>query len=166
MTAEVATPNNIVRTVVTRVSVGLPTKLEIPIINISADILQMGLTEAGDMEAPIKGADTGWYKYGPNPGNEGSAVIAGHVGVTEPNVFTNLSKLQVGDQVFVTDNTGLVITFIVRRTQVYDPAQQQHDEVFKSSSGTHLNLVTCAGDWDEQKQRYSDRLVVFTERLI
>ncbi|MDB5161272.1 MAG: hypothetical protein JWO96_652, partial [Candidatus Saccharibacteria bacterium] len=36
-------------------------------------------------------------------------------------------------------------------------------EVFNGGPGAHLNLITCAGDWDAANHHYLSRLVVFTD---
>lgn len=140
-----------------------PRKLIIPKIYVDAQIEQMGLTEAGDMESPNNNEDVGWYKYSPHPGNMGSAVIAGHLGVREQSVFINLANLKPGDGLTIIDAKSREIKFTVRESRRYN-RQERPEEVFNSSSGSHLNLITCAGTWDEARKTYSQRLVVFTDR--
>ncbi len=144
-------------------SYGLPIRLVIPKINVDAGILYMGLTPQGDMEVPTKIDELGWYKFGPNPGEEGSAVIAGHLGVGEPGIFMNLDKLEIGDTFSVIDNNGQFIYFVVREIKTYNSTDHP-SEVFFSDSGSHLNLITCSGDWDKTKQGMSKRLVVFADK--
>lgn len=144
---------------------GLPTRLEIPKIKVKAAIIQLGLTPAGMMEVPAGVHDTGWYKYGPRPGDSGNAVITGHFGTVKGkrSVFTDLAQLQKGDRLIVTDDKGVATSFLVRETRTYDEGERPN-EVFESSDSAHLNLITCAGTWDKVKQRYSKRLVVFTDK--
>lgn len=144
---------------------GLPTRLVIPKIGVDTSILAMGLTTAGDMEAPQTNEDSGWYKYGPRPGNTGSAVIAGHVGVGSRAVFSQLGLLAKGDIISVTDDLGQSVSFVVRETRVYDH-ETESKEVFNSPTGVHLNLITCSGTWNSERNTYAERLVVFTDKLI
>ncbi len=145
---------------------GLPIRLQIPRIKVDADITSVGLTKAGDMDVPTSVKDVGWYKYGPNPGNKGSAVVAGHLDGEngETGVFINLNKLQKGDILSVLDDQGQAITFVVRETRTYNQ-NEQPGEVFYSSDGVHLNLVTCFGAWDKSRGSYSKRLVVFANEV-
>jgi sortase A len=55
-------------------------RLQIPSIKVDAAIQYVGLTGSGSMEVPQGRADVAWYKFGPRPGDLGSAVIAGHRG--------------------------------------------------------------------------------------
>ncbi len=145
------------------VSLGLPARLTIPAINVNAAIQDLGVTPKGDMDVPANTTDVGWFKLGPRPGERGSAVIAGHFDGTsgEPGVFTNLNKLKKGDKLYVIDDKGTSVKFIVRESRTYDPGYAE--EVFSSNDGTHLNLVTCDGVWDGTKKSYSKRLVVFAD---
>jgi LPXTG-site transpeptidase (sortase) family protein len=142
---------------------GLPVRLTIPKINVDAAVAYMGLTSSGHMEAPKTNEDTGWYKYGPHPGNAGSAVIAGHLGVGSSAVFTQLGLLVKGDTMSVTDDRGQVVSFVVTGTHAYDN-DSEPTEVFSSSTGAHLNLITCNGVWEPGDKTYTKRLVVFADR--
>lgn len=142
----------------------IPTKLIIPKIAVDADILPMGLTPGGDMESPLTNEDTGWYKYGTRPGNEGSAVIDGHLGLSGEAVFGKLHQLAVGDVISVVDDHGATVSFAVREIKAYDKDSNATD-VFDKQTGAHLNLITCDGDWEAQQATYSERLVIFSDRV-
>jgi len=116
------------------------------------------------MEVPTSLAEVRWYKLGPHPRNQGSAVIAGHLGLGEPGIFVDLHKLKPGDQFSVIDIKGITTVFVVRETRTYKPTDRPQ-EVFASGDGTHLNLITCAGDWDNTQKTLSQRLVVFSDKL-
>jgi sortase A len=143
---------------------GLPVRLKIPAINVDAPVEYMGNTPAADMAAPNDVASVGWYKYGSIPGEEGGSVIDGHVvGLRgEAGVFYQLDKLKKGDVLSVIDAKGQTAMFTVRETKTYDQSQQP-TEVFNSSGGKHLNLITCSGDWDADHRQYLKRFVVFAD---
>ncbi len=142
---------------------GYPVKLKIPKIGVDAKIQYVGLTDSGDLDVPSNYTDVGWYKLGVRPGNPGSAVMDGHLsgrgGLSA--VFLNLEKLKKDDKVTVIDNKGETIVFSVTKTKKYS-YDERPDEVFKSQSGTNLNLITCAGDWSAAQRNFSKRTVVFT----
>ena len=109
----------------------------------------------------------GWYKYGPLPGEVGSAVIDGHYGRMangEDSVFDNLNTLRKGDNILVIDTSGLTTTFVVKELKIYNP-EADDTAVFRSSDGqSHLNLITCDGSWNSNSRTYSRRLVIFTDK--
>ena len=146
--------------------IGIPVRITIPRVNVDAVIESVGLTEGGAMDAPNGPSPAGWFSFGTRPGEIGSAVIAGHSGWKDniPAAFDELNKLHIGDKIFVVDDNGATITFIVRKVQLYDPKADASD-IFGSSDGkAHLNLVTCEGVWDTVSKSSSKRLVVFTDK--
>jgi LPXTG-site transpeptidase (sortase) family protein len=143
----------------------LPVRLKIPGIEVDATIDYVGLTFEGEMEVPSSIINVGWFYLGSRPGERGSSVIAGHFSGEngEAGVFANLNKLKKGDLVSVERSDGSAITFIVQKSQEYNPGYAEN--VFSLSDRPRLNLITCDGVWDETKKSYSKRLVVFAERL-
>ena len=143
----------------------LPQRLRIPAVDVDAPIVPVGVTADGFMDAPAGPDDTGWYRYGPRPGEVGSAVIAGHSGFRSgPAVFDDLPKLEVGDTLIVTDAEGDLMTFRVRMMRTYR-WDDSAPEVFNGTGGRYLNLVTCTGPWDAAAGSSSQRLVVFAEAV-
>jgi LPXTG-site transpeptidase (sortase) family protein len=132
-------------------------------IGVNAKILNVGLTKEGNMEAPANIYDAGWYKNSAKFGQKGTSVLAGHLNgaLKEEGVFFKLDKLQAGDLITIRKNDGTKYTYKVSKTQKYDSTARP-SEVFTSTSGTHLNLITCTGPWNSDKSQYDQRLVVFT----
>lgn len=148
---------------------GLPERLMIPKINVYTKVDYMGIIANGDMEAPKGPENVGWFKFGPYPGNNGSAVIAGHHGPWrngDKSVFEDISKLRKGDKLYIEDENGVIIAFVVRKSRKYDPETYAEDVFRSSDNSAHLNLITCDGVWDEVRQSYSERLVVFANKEI
>jgi LPXTG-site transpeptidase (sortase) family protein len=149
--------------IVSKVSLGLPLRLIIPVINVNAKIQYLGVTPNGEMEIPSNATDVGWFKLGPRPGERGSAVIAGHLDGEngEAGIFINLYKLKKGNKLYIKDAKGKTISFVVRESRIYDPGYA--NDVFSGSGSAYLNLITCDGVWDGAKKSYSKRLVVFAD---
>ncbi|MEA2701606.1 MAG: sortase [Candidatus Parcubacteria bacterium] len=139
-------------------------RLKIPSLGVDAAIERVALTPAGAMDTPDGPQNVGWYSPGPYPGQEGSAVIAGHRGWKngEPAVFDDLDRLRKGDVILVVDPQGNELPFVVHETRVYEKGSIA-PEVFTSASGTHLNLITCVGTWDSVLRSTEERLVVFAD---
>jgi LPXTG-site transpeptidase (sortase) family protein len=148
---------------VSNVSSGLPIRLAIPAINVNANIQQVGVTPKGEMDVPNNSIDVGWFKLGSRPGEKGSAVIDGHFNDKngEAGVFFNLYKLKKGNKLYIKDDKGIITTFIVRESRIYNTGYAE--EVFSSNDNAHLNLVTCDGVWDGTKKSYTKRLVIFAD---
>lgn len=148
-------------------SVGLPVRLKIPTIEVDATVEQVGLTPGGAMDTPKGPDNVGWFNLGTRPGDEGSAVMAGHYGTWKNgkgSVFDNLHKLNKGDKIYIEDDKGATVAFVVRESRNYEPKADAVDVFSSDDEKAHLNLITCEGIWDKDSKSYSQRLVIFTDR--
>jgi LPXTG-site transpeptidase (sortase) family protein len=146
-------------------SAGFPIRLKVPKINVDVTVEYVGLASDGAMDTPKSPDDVVWFELGQRPGENGSAVIAGHYGWGngKASVFDNLYKLHKGDKLYIEDDKGIAVSFVVRESRRYDP-EADASNVFNSNDGkSHLNLITCDGIWDGAKKSYSKRLVVFAD---
>jgi LPXTG-site transpeptidase (sortase) family protein len=150
------------------VSSSTPETLIIPSIELNAHIVPVGKTKAGNMNVPADFGNVGWYKYGALPGRSGNAVIDGHFdnGKGQSAVFYNLSRMRVGDSVFVINKDGQKIQFKVKEISLVSVDELQSDKVFGNTTDMNLNLITCDGVWMPDRKTYTERLVVFTERVL
>lgn len=155
------------QTNLTNGEIGKPIRLKIPKINIDAHIENVGLTSEGAMDVPQSPENVAWLASGPRPGEKGISVIAGHFGWRNGILaaFDNLSGLRAGDKLYVEDNNGLTATFVVLELKIV-LKDDDTSIVFESSDEkARLNLITCEGAWDKTDKSYSNRLVVFAERI-
>lgn len=144
----------------------LPARLKIPSINVDAPVEYAGLTSDGAMDVPKGPNEVAWFNLGSRPGENGSAVIAGHYGWKNdiPAVFDNLHKLRKGDKIFVEDEKGMTTTFVVREIRTYGKDEAPLDVFWSDDGKARLNLVTCSGVWNKTEKTRSGRLVVFTDK--
>jgi LPXTG-site transpeptidase (sortase) family protein len=149
---------------VPRITYAPPVRLVIPKIGVDAAVEKVGLTSRRDMASPSRADTVGWYKFGPRPGNKGSAVIDGHSGYADDReaAFDDLPKLKVGDKLFVKDATGKRLVFVVRKKKLF-ARNASAAEVFGPTKSRRLNLITCTGPFDVAAGTHSKRLVVFAE---
>jgi LPXTG-site transpeptidase (sortase) family protein len=142
-----------------------PARLEIPSLMINAAVQYTTTKANGSMGTPTNFVDVAWYKSGPAPGQIGSAVIDGHVdnGLALAGVFKHLKDIKVGDAVYVVTNAGTKLTFVVNAVNIYPYNTPPPTNIFSSGDNlSHLNLITCTGDWVAQGKTYNERLVVYT----
>lgn len=145
---------------------GTPINIKIPKIQVDAFIEKLGLTPLGELEAPLGPSNAGWWKDGPIPGAIGSAVIDGHSGWKNdtPAVFDNLSKLEKGDKIYITNSTGITTTFIVTKVAIYGKNDKALEVFISNDNKSHLNLITCTGVWNNVAKGRESRLVVFADK--
>jgi sortase (surface protein transpeptidase) len=145
---------------------GLPRRIVIPVIEVDASVVAVGLESDGSMEIP--GADEGgWYHYGVRPGSEvGSAVIAGHVDFAgEPGVFLRLNEVEAGEVVTVYDNQGKPHRFSVTERFQIDKDELPGPELFRADGRPVLTLITCGGSFNRKLRRYTDNIVIRAELI-
>ncbi|GIJ62389.1 class F sortase [Virgisporangium aurantiacum] len=143
-----------------------PKSIAIPAIGVSAPIRRVGLNPDNTVEVPsLERADeTGWYEYGPTPGEIGPAVILGHVDSRAgPAVFAGLGRLRPGDQISVTRADGRVAVFRTTAVNEVPKAEFPTERVYGDIEHAGLRLVTCGGQFDRQRSSYLNNVVVYAE---
>lgn len=143
-----------------------PSRLIISKIGVDAIIEPVGLTQKGAMGSPSSPETVAWFQLGKQPGETGTAVLAGHYGwkSAQSAVFDSLHTLIIGDKISVQDINGETVVFTVSNVRSYDLTDIA-PEAFSSNDGkAHLTLITCEGVWDANLKKYSGRLVVFADK--
>ncbi|WP_344979009.1 class F sortase [Streptosporangium fragile] len=142
--------------------VAAPVRLRIPAIGLSSRVVPLRLDAARRLVAPTRFDLVGWNKAGPEPGEAGAAVIAGHVDSRSgPAVFYRLRTLRPGHRIHVDRADGSTVTFTVRRLARFPKNRIPDRQVYGSAEGAELRLVTCGGDFDRKRRSYRDNVVVF-----
>lgn len=161
------TPGDLTTQIIPTRETPAPLRLVIPTIGVDTEIEQVGLTTTGAMDAPKDPENVGWLNTSVVPGISGIAVIDGHRGWYEkPAVFDRLHEIKVGDRILVKDAQESITIFIVQKIKSYDPEDDALEVFHSPTTGAHLNLITCSGDWSIAEQDYSKRLVVFAEEEV
>ncbi|MCZ2825962.1 MULTISPECIES: class F sortase [unclassified Modestobacter] len=145
--------------------VAQPVSVSIPSIEVSSDLLRLGLNDDGTVEVPPLGPDdqAGWYERGPAPGATGPAVLLGHVDSAEhgPGVFFDLGALQPGDEVEVARVDGTVAVFAVDRVERHPKDDFPTIAAYGNTPDAQLRLITCGGDFDSSARSYEDNVIAF-----
>jgi len=142
----------------------IPTRVSIPALEVRADVVEVGRADDGSIATPPGDPvrQTGWYGFGPAPGELGTAVIVGHVDTkTEPAVFARLASVAPGKLVEVSRQDGRVATFAVDSVESFPKTAFPVDRIFLPADRPRLALVTCGGRWIGGELGYSDNVIVF-----
>ncbi|WP_233569556.1 class F sortase [Planomicrobium sp. Y74] len=141
----------------------VPEKISIPAIGVEAETLHLGTKENGEMDVPDTIDDVSWFEPGYKPGENGRAVIAGHVdGIKGPAIFWDLAKLEAGDEIIV-KGEGNDLVFRVYAMESVELELADVHSVFGYRSSPELILITCSGDYDYNRGTREERLIVYTE---
>ncbi|MDT0260573.1 class F sortase [Jatrophihabitans lederbergiae] len=142
-----------------------PTRVDIPAIGVSSDLLQLGLNPDRTVQVPPLSKDSraGWYRYSPTPGQLGPSVLLGHVDSKEygPGIFFKLGALRQGDTVSVTRADSTVAVFRIDRVVSYPKNQFPTLEVYGNTDKAELRLITCGGKFDFSSHNYLSNIVAY-----
>lgn len=147
-----------------KVAPQLPQLLTISKIGVSARVLQVGVDSNNQMEVPKTAYDVAWYNGSSRPGENGAMVIDGHVqGVAGPAIFSNLKKLAAGDTITVQRGDGKQFTYTVVKTETIPVGDVDTGKLLVSADTNKpgLNLITCAGSYDQSADQFDSRTIVY-----
>jgi hypothetical protein len=143
-----------------------PRWIGIRAIGVSAPVIPLGLNADGTLEMPTSWEQTGWYARGPEPGERGSAVIAGHVdSVSGPAVFYRLGELHRGSPILIRRADGSAVRFRVRGVERWPKDDFPTRRVYGRTSDAELRLITCGGSFDSATGHYRDNTIVYASRV-
>ncbi|WP_235472008.1 MULTISPECIES: class F sortase [Arthrobacter] len=141
-----------------------PESLHIPATGTQSRLLHLGLRDDGSLDVPPEppGSPAGWYTGSPAPGQQGPAVLLGHVNATGggPGVFADLKSLKAGDVIEVGREDGTTAVFTVDRGEQYGKEGFPTLEVYGNTEGAELRLITCDG-FDPATGEFEDNYVVY-----
>ncbi len=143
-----------------------PVGIEIPRIGVDSTLTDIDIDASRRLDAPADPGVAGWYVRSPRPGEDGPALIAGHVdSKAGPGVFYRLHELEPGDKISVEREDGSRAEFVVRKLGRWSKDQVPVDEVYRKADGSELRLITCGGEFDRDRGSYRDNVVVFASTL-
>jgi sortase (surface protein transpeptidase) len=144
-----------------------PARLTLPALGVDAAVDAVGVEPDGQMTVPAEVDRVGWYRFGPAPGDGGSAVIAGHVdsGTQGLGAMAPLRDAEPGDEVLVTDSTGGATRWRVVSRELISKRELPLDRLFARDGPPRLTLITCGGPFLPEFRSYRDNVVVVAEPL-
>nr|WP_204589506.1 class F sortase [Chryseomicrobium aureum] len=142
-----------------------PQTIRIPSIGVEAPVQHLGVNDKGEMAVPDEINEVSWFEPGYNPGQNGRAVIAGHVdGLEGPAIFWDLADVQAGDVIEVAGEDE-TLTFEIYKLESIPLALADVSEVFGYTSSPELVLITCSGTYNREWGTREERLVVYAKLI-
>lgn len=148
-----------------QVSAPAPVRLQIPALGVDSAVDPVGVAADGQMAIPEDVDRVGWYRFGPVPGEAGSAVVAGHVDDREQGlgVLSPLREAAVGTEVVLTDAAGATTRWRVVSRELITKQVLPLDQLFTRTGEPRLTLITCGGPFLPEFRSYRDNVVVVAE---
>ncbi|MPQ97752.1 sortase [Modestobacter sp. I12A-02628] len=147
------------------VEVPAPVGLSVPGVGVDAAVDPVGVEPDGSMSVPRDVDRVGWYRFGPAPGQPGSAVLAGHVDSATDGLgaMAPVRSTEVGDEVTVTAADGATTRWRVVARQEFVKQELPRDQLFARDGPPRLVLITCGGPFQPDTGSYRDNVVVVAE---
>ena len=130
-------------------------RLSIPAIGVNAGIIPVGVTRGGHLAIGRSVRDVYRWRAGVQPGQRGSAVLAGHTWSRGHGVFDDLGRLRPGNIVAVGRNRFRV----TRVRRVAGMTRSSVAGLFSDRGEPRLVLITC-GDRNDVTGVYRTRIIV------
>jgi hypothetical protein len=132
----------------------------------TARVESVGVDGSGNMGIPSDPCDVAWFNAMPRPGDNGDAVITGHVNWYGNScaVFCNLSdqNVRVGMDIYIDRQDGSTVHFVVDAFNYY-PANSPPDWLYVTAGAPQLTLITCGGEL--VGSHYTQRFVVHSHAV-
>jgi hypothetical protein len=141
-----------------------PAWISIPRAGVNSPVDSLGASSSG-LEVPDLGR-AGWWNGGPRPGEDGRAVIVGHLDSRDgPDVFARVPDLGEGDVVLVRDARGDYHHYAVVGVTRVEKADFPTADVYGPAARPVLVLITCGGPYDKALGHYRDNVLVYARAL-
>ena len=139
----------------------VPVSIDLPTLDVvEAPVTDVGVEDNGDMEIP-GASEVGWYRFGPRPGDTGSAVLAAHIAFNGVDgVFRNLTDMRPGDTFSVNFSDGSAREFVVFGLRQWSKLEIPLEDLFARDGTPRLVLITCGGNFNRALDSYDDNVVV------
>ena len=139
-----------------------PVVVTIPSLGVTAPVGAASVEPlSGQLAIPPDAASVVWYRHGPSPGQDGSAVLAGHVDWNgRQGAFFALGTLPPGAEFSIGYDDDTTRRFVVQARRSYPKPELPVQELFAPSGEPRLTLVTCGGSFDRATRHYRDNVVV------
>lgn len=141
-----------------------PVTLAIPKLGMDTRLIGLRKARDGQLQVPEDPQRAGWYSQGYAPGDEGPAVLVGHVdSYRGPGIFARIGELVPGDPLTVRRADGTLAQFVVAQVETFAKRDFPTEGVYRGDGTSSLRLVTCGDEFDANSKSYLSNVVVFAE---
>jgi hypothetical protein len=140
----------------------VPARLRIPDIELSTDLITVGLMADGTLEVPTNFLNAGWYSGSPTPGEIGPAIIDGHLdNIRGLAVFWRLHEVVPGQSIEIDRQDGATAHFVVTDVKQFPQNDFPTEAVYGNTKTASLRLITCGGTFNRLTGHYDLNTIVF-----
>ena len=141
-----------------------PLWIDVPSIQARSTLVGLGLNADRTVEVPPvdEPMQAGWYRNSPAPGQDGPAIVLGHVdGNDQKGIFWRLREVENGDRVEVGRADGSIVAFEVYKVEQVPKEVFPTEAVYGDTERPEIRLITCGGEFDHAANNYLDNILVY-----
>jgi sortase (surface protein transpeptidase) len=163
---EVAAPTSLTSSAVATERSPEPQRITVPSGGVDSELVPLGKEPDGSLEVPSDPTTAGWWTGGARPGEQGPAVIVGHVDSYEgPGVFFDIGDLAEGETTTIQREDGTSVLYRVDRVERHPKDRFPTEAVYGHTDAATLRLITCSGTFDRQERSYENNTIVFLNQV-
>lgn len=142
-----------------------PRRIRVASTNIDSELVRLGKEGDGSLQVPSDPSTAGWWAGGAKPGEQGPAVIVGHVDSRDgPGIFFGLGDVEEGDTATVEREDGAAVVYRVARVEAHPKDDFPTEAVYGHTDEATLRLITCSGAFNREERSYEDNTIVFLDQ--
>lgn len=133
------------------VAPNLPKLLTIRKLGINSRVVRLSVRENSEPKYPTSIHDVGWYENSAKPGENGAALLVGHIsGSEKAGVFKDLTKLVPGDEFQLELGDGTIKNYYIVKMEAYKRNAPDYASLMTSvvPGKPGLNLLTAVGAFE------------------
>lgn len=145
---------------------GIPSYIQIPSLDLYADIEKARLDAEGHLSRPTSEYYVNWYGAEDQQlGQKGVVILAGEFDRENgrPNSFYHLSSLEKNDLIEVSDLNGKKYTYVVTNKAIYDWASTDVQSLLVKSSVAKLNIIIYPAYTEEHSKLEASKTIIYAE---
>lgn len=149
-------------------AVPTPNSITLDRLGISSTLRPTGVDANGGFVIPDRAEQASWFSPGPEPGQNGRAMILGHVNLDgAPGVFARLHEAREGDEILIgQDDAAPTRWRVTRAPVVQDKAGWTQADMYRPLDHPEVALITCGGDLTRDaagRGNYESNVIVYAE---
>lgn len=139
--------------------------ISIPVLDVSAPIVPVGIKKDLSLEIPDDINLIGWYRFASHPEDkQGSTVLVGHRdGVNQGHgAFYSIGLLKENDIIRVSLENSQIFEYKVSSVRLLDKTEfkKAAKDLFSTIGAERLTLISCGGYYDSSAGGYQANIIV------
>lgn len=133
----------------------LAKRLTIQKLGVGARVVRLSVRENSEPKFPQNINDVGWYENSAKPGQDGAALLIGHIrGETKQGVFHDLTNLVPGDEFQIELGDGSIKHYYIVKMEAYERNNVDYSALTQTimPGKPGLNLLTAVGAFESNAQ--------------